>query len=79
MYYRETVTKSGHKISAKHRGFNCAVLPQVISVKAAAQEKLWRFHVKNGVCLTGRADPKRSLTDKNDRTRPPKGGTGFVL
>ena len=38
---------------------------QVISVKAAAQEKLWRFHVKNGVCLTGRADPKRSLTDKN--------------
>ncbi len=38
---------------------------KVISVKAAAQEKLWRFHVKNGVCLTGRADPKRSLTDKN--------------
>ena len=43
---------------------------QVISVKAAAQEKLWRFHVKNGVCLTGRADPKRSLTDKTDKTRP---------
>ena len=27
MYYREIATKSGHKIFAKHRGFNCAVLP----------------------------------------------------
>ena len=27
MYYRETATKSGHKISAKRRSFNCAVLP----------------------------------------------------
>ena len=27
MYYREIATKSGHKISAKRRSFNCAVLP----------------------------------------------------
>ena len=29
MYYREIATKSGHKISAKRRSFNCAVLPNI--------------------------------------------------
>jgi hypothetical protein len=29
MYYREITTKLGHKITAKRRSFNCAVLPMV--------------------------------------------------
>ena len=31
MYYREITTKLGHKITAKRRSFNCAVLPYILN------------------------------------------------
>ncbi len=46
MYYRETATKSGYKISAKHRGFNCAVLPYIVWTKGdRTLQYLKRFRV----------------------------------
>ncbi|WP_418999125.1 hypothetical protein [Agathobaculum sp.] len=58
MYYREIATKSGHKISAKRRSFNCAVLPQEI-FHHFVQESAKKLRYNNTV--------KRKLSRRRNR------------